>query len=132
MAIVFAPIRQCRRSVAPDLCVKLRRYRGVLSLELTLSAKTQDRVRYVDGDRVIATFDEKNRSWSLERISPDRTADGYKVLVRPLAKGSSEHVSFRVGCQDSSVVTAILGAGEEQSYDFLEVTGNKATFVERE
>lgn len=132
MAIVFAPIRQCRKKASgPDMIVRLRRYNGNISLEIQLSAATQEKVRYVDGDRVLSTYDPDNKSWSLERISPDRFRDGYKVCVRSL-KDDAQYVSFRVGCRDSGAANAVLGAREEASYDFLEVAGNKSVFIEKD
>lgn len=132
MAIVFAPIRQCRKKASgPDLMVRLRRYNGNISLEIQLSAATQEKVRYVDGDRVLSEYDPDTKSWTLERISPDRFRDGYKVNVRAL-KDNAEYVTFRVGCRDSSSANAVLGARDEAAYDFLEVTGNKSVFIEKE
>ena len=132
MAIVFAPIRQCRKKVSgPDMMVRLRRYNNNISLEIQLSAATQEKVRYVDGDRVLSEYDPDNKSWTLERISPDRYRDGYKVSVRAL-KDNAEYVTFRVGCRDASSANAVLGARDEAAYDFLEVTGNKSVFVEKE
>lgn len=131
MAIVFAPIRSCSRAAGPDLAVRIRRSKTAVALELTLSAVMQERVRYIDGDRIVASFDEVDRSWTLERISPDRTAEGYKVSVRSLANGNKSVASVRVGCREPKQAAAILGAREGADYEFLEVSGNTVTFVEK-
>lgn len=136
MTIVFAPIRARRNVAGPDLCVRVRRNKAGVSLDLTLSAEAQSKVRYVDGDRVIARFDEDNKSWELERISPDRIEDGYKISVRQCsrrASASGRHFAwFRVGCRDASHATQVLGARDRAEYEFLETAGNKTTFIERE
>jgi hypothetical protein len=96
-------------------------------LELAVSAPTQERLRYIEGDRVIAHFDEQNKSWILERISSDRVADGYKVRVQQLANGLST-VTIRLGCTEEQA-KAVIGDSGGLSYDFLELTGNRACFV---
>lgn len=131
MAIVFAPIRASSRAVGPDLTVRIRRSKSAVALELTLSANMQERVRYIDGDRLIASYDEDNRSWTLERISPERIGEGYKVAVRAIANGTKSVASMRVGCRDPKQAVAILGARDGADYEFLEVTGNTVTFVEK-
>lgn len=129
MPITFAPIRVARRGNNTDLTVHLRKYSsGTMSLELALSAVAQERVRYIDGDRVVAHYDESNKSWSLERINSDRASDGYKVTVRQLANGASNAV-VRLGCTKEQAAT-VLSDRDAGRYEFLEVAGNKATFVE--
>jgi len=130
MAIVFAPIRAGSRATGPDLTVRIRRSKSV-ALELTLSANMQERVRYIDGDRLIASYDEDNRSWTLERISPERIGEGYKVAVRAISNGTKSVASMRVGCRDPKQAVAVLGARDGADYEFLEVTGNTVTFVEK-
>lgn len=128
MPITFSPIRVAKRGSGNDLTVAVRKYAsGTLSLELALSPVAQERVRYIDGDRVVAHFDESNQSWTLERINSDRSRDGYKVTVKSLANGGCNAV-VRLGCTEEQVA-AVLPKGERGTYEFLEITGNKATFV---
>jgi hypothetical protein len=131
MAIVFAPIRASSRATGPDLSVRIRRSGSAVALELTLSANVQERVRYIDGDRVVASYDEDNHSWTLERISPDRVGEGYKVSVRTIANGTKSVASLRVGCREPKQAELILGARVGADYEFLEITGNTVTFVEK-
>jgi hypothetical protein len=131
MAIVFAPIRASSRATGPDLSVRIRRSGNAVALELTLSANVQERVRYIDGDRVVASYDEDNHSWTLERISPDRVGEGYKVSVRTIANGTKSVASLRVGCREPKQAELILGARVGADYEFLEITGNTVTFVEK-
>lgn len=131
MTIVFTPLR--RRSVrasGPDLTVRVRRSRSAAVLEVTFSADAQDRVRYIDGDRVIPRFDEDTKSWAFERIDGRRSQDGYKVLVRELKTSGRSICIVRLTCKDASQATAVLGARDFAEYEFLEVVGNTATFVE--
>lgn len=129
MPITFAPIRTASRASAVDMSVRHRVNKNLKSnyLELAVSAPTQERLRYIEGDRVIAHFDEQNKSWILERISSDRVADGYKVRVQQLANGLST-VTIRLGCTEEQA-KAVIGDSGGLSYDFLELTGNKASFV---
>ncbi len=131
MAIVFAPIRACTRAAGPDLTARIRRSHKAVALELTFSSSVQERCRYIDGDRVVASFDEDNKSWTFERISPDRNTDGYKVRVRSIANGTKTVASVRVGCRDPKAATAVLGARDGADYEFLESNGNAVTFVEK-
>lgn len=136
MKITFAPIRARRSASGPDMSVKMRRNNSGLYLEITVSAAVQDRVRYVDGDRVICHFDDENKSWELERISPDRVQDGYKVFVRECAatkRGAHKNCAIvRVGCRGTDQVTAVLGARDSGAWDFLEIRDNRAVFMARE
>jgi hypothetical protein len=132
MPITFAPIRVAKRGNSTDLTVQLRKNTsGTMALELSLSPAAQERIRYIDGDRVIAHFDESNKSWCLERISPDRSADGYKVRVHTLQAGGSNAV-VRLGCTMDQVVAILGDKPGRGSYEFLEVAGNRATFVAAE
>lgn len=127
MPITFAPIRAARREGSTDLTVNLRRNaEGVPSIEMVLSPVAMERVRYIDGDRVVAHYDETNKSWTLERISADRTADGYKVQVR--ASGSGTAATIRLGCSQEQVDVVMSGQSKVR-FDFLGVTGNRASFV---
>lgn len=129
MPITFAPIRAAKRGSTTDLTVQLRKYSsGVMSLELALSSPAQERVRYIDGDRVVAHFDEANKSWTLERINSNRPAEGYKVKVRELASGGC-NATIRLGCSEDQAALVLGKALSRADYEFLEVTGNKATFV---
>lgn len=128
MPITFAPIRAAKRGNTTDLTVQIRKYAsGTLSLELALSPVAQDRVRYIDGDRVVAHYDEANKSWTLERINSERSRDGYKVTVRQLASGESNAI-IRLGCT-AEQAAMVLSTQDRSDYEFLEITGNKATFV---
>lgn len=131
MNIVFSP-RRARKSVSgADFTLKIRRYKQSMFLEATLSAKVQGQLRYLDGDRVRCEFDPDNRAWELTRISPDKSEEGYKVGVRSCSKkGGHAFAAFRIGCEPSQA-TAVLGSRDRAEYELLEVTGNKATFVER-
>lgn len=131
MTIVFSPIRPRVRASGPDLAVRLRRYKRSTLLELTLSAAVQQRVRYIEGDRVIARFDEDNKSWSLERVSQDRYREGYKVHVRPLKDKTRSYAFIRLACKDPAHATAVLGAREDVEYEILEDSVNVVTFVEK-
>lgn len=127
MPITFAPIRAARRDGSNDLIVSLRRNAdGVPSLELVLSSVAMERVRYVDGDRVIAHYDEANKAWTLERISASRTSDGYKVQVRESSGGNTSVI--RLGCSEEQV-KVVMGDEKKVRLDFLEINGNRATFV---
>lgn len=131
MTIVFSPLR--RRSVrasGPDLSVRVRRTRGAVVLELTFSADAQDRVRYIEGDRVIPKFEEDNKAWSFERIDGRRSDDGYKVHVRSLKTSGRSIAVIRITVKDPAHATAVLGARDFAEYEFLEVTGGVASFVE--
>lgn len=129
MPITFAPIRTAARASTVDLSVRHRVNASIKShyLELAVSAQTQERLRYIEGDRVIAHFDEGNKSWVLERISSDRVTDGYKVRVQPLANGLTS-VTVRLGCTEEQAKT-VLGEAQSMSFDFLELSGNRASFV---
>lgn len=128
MPITFAPIRVAKRGNGNDLTVAVRKHAsGALSLELALSTVAQERVRYIDGDRVVAHYDEGNQSWTLERINSDRAKDGYKVSVKQLANGGCNAI-VRLGCTDDQA-KAVLPNKERGVYEFLEISGNKATFV---
>ena len=131
MTIVFSPIRVRVRASGPDMSVRLRLYKRSTLLELTLSAAVQHKVRYIEGDRVIARFDEDNKSWSLERVGPDRAREGYKVYVRPLKDKSRSYAFIRLACKDPAHATAVLGAREAVEYEILEDSGNVVTFVEK-
>ena len=132
MPITFAPLRTVRRDCGTDLTVSLRKNSktGVCSLEMALSSAAQDRVRYIDGDRVIAHSDEANKSWVLERISADRVADGYKVQVKDLASGVATAL-IRLGCTNTQA-WSVMGGESKSRFEFLELSGNKTTFVEAE
>lgn len=132
MTIVFSPRRARRNVSGADFTLKIRRYRQSMCLEATISAKTQGQLRYLDGDRVHCEFDPDNKSWELTRISPDKIEEGYKVGVRSCSKKADGHtfVAFRIGCEPAQA-TAVLGSREKAEYELLEVSGNKATFVER-
>jgi|688.fasta_scaffold418067_2 hypothetical protein len=128
MPITFAPIRIAKRGSGTDLTVQIRKTgSGNLSLELALSPVAQERVRYIDGDRVVAHYDEANQAWVLERINSERSRDGYKVTVRQLASGECNAL-IRLGCT-ADQAAAVLPAKERGYYEFLEISGNKATFV---
>lgn len=129
MPITFAPIRTAARASAVDLTVRHRTNNSLGShyLELAVSPPTQERLRYIEGDRVIAHFDESNKSWVLERISSERVTDGYKVRVQPLASGLCS-VTVRLGCTEEQA-KAVLGEAQSMSSDFLELSGNRASFV---
>jgi hypothetical protein len=130
MKIVFAPVRSTSRVSGPDLSVHLRRYKGATALEISLSASAQERVRYIDGDRVVAEYEDHTNSWSLRRSNGDESGAGYKVSVRPLVRSGKTIASFRVTCTPQQA-TAVLGARDTAEYEFLEVAGNVATFVGR-
>jgi hypothetical protein len=128
MPIVFAPARSQPRESGPDLAVHIRRYKGSTALELSFSAAAQDRVRYISGDRVVAKFDDQNNSWSIERVNGPGHRPGYKVTVRKLTTSGRTIASFRATCSPSDA-SKVLGAKERAEYEFLEVSGNVATFV---
>lgn len=128
MPITFAPIRVAKRGNGNDLTVAVRKHAsGALSLELALSPVAQERVRYIDGDRVVAHYDEGNQSWTLERINSDRSRDGYKVTVKQLANGGTNAI-VRLGCT-AEQAGSVLPNKDRGTYEFLEISGNKATFV---
>lgn len=133
MNIVFTPRRARRNAASADFSVRIRRYRSAMCLEATISAKVQSQLRYLDGDRIHSEFDPENKVWYLTRVSPDKIEDGYKVSVRACSKKSEGHtfVSFRIGAEPDQL-TKVLGGREKAEYDLLEVSGNKAVFVERE
>lgn len=127
MPIVFSPVKARRQEGKFDLTISARGYRsGCLAMELSLSTGVQDRVRYVDGDRVIVVFDESQKTLVVERVGGD--TPGYKVCVKKL-QNSREAVRVRVGCTKQHWAQ-VLGDARSKKYELFEINGNKVTFVE--
>jgi hypothetical protein len=95
-------------------------------MEFSFSTGVQDRVRYVDGDRVVVVFDETQKTLVVERVGAD--TPGYKVCVKKLQHGR-EAVRVRVGCTKQHWVQ-VLGESRSKKYELFEINGNKVTFME--
>jgi len=128
MPIVFSPIRPRWVGVLSDLSISFRRYKsGSCALEVILSESVQDRVRYVDGDKVVVTFDEVNKSILVERVGPK--IEGYKVNVTNSKAGKGK-ARTRLGCSQEQGIAVLGKALDPKTYELLEIDGNKVTFVE--
>lgn len=128
MPIVFSPIRPRRAGVLSDLSISFRRYKsGSCALEVIMSPAVQERIRYVDGDKVVVTFDEVNKSILVERVGPK--VEGYKIDVTTPKQGKSKARS-RLGCNQEQGVAVLGKALEPKTYELFEINGNIVTFVE--
>ncbi len=128
--IVFTPLRASSRASGPDLSVHLRRHKGAMILELSFSAAAQERLRYIQGDRVIPSFDDNNQCWLIKRAVGDEERQAYKVSVRKMATSGKTVASFRATCTPQQA-NAVLGPKDRAEYEFLEVADNVATFVQK-
>lgn len=114
-----------RQSRVTDLMVRVSpsKTNGVSCFYLSLSAGVQALLKYQKGDRVVPSFDEKNKAWTLEKVTGDRAHLGYLLTVHKTA------VYVRFTAPDVTV-KRVMGSATEKEFDFLEVDGTKATFME--
>lgn len=127
MPIKFEPRRHMPGRRAADLTVTLRKQANqvFVGLELRLSQDTQQRLRYLDGDRAVVEFDENNGSVGIERVAGERA--GYKIVLGERADGRPV-AYIKLTCTPEEAAQ-VVGEGGTKDFELFEVDGNKVTFV---
>lgn len=127
MPIKFEPRRNMPGRRAADLTVTLRKQANqvYVGLELRLSQDTQQRLRYLNGDRAVVEFDETSGSVGIERVAGDRT--GYKIVLNERADGRPV-AYIKLTCTPDEA-GQLLGDRSAKDFELFEVDGNKVTFV---
>lgn len=127
MPIKFEPRRNMPSGRSADLTVTLRKQakQTYVGLELRLSQDTQQRLRYLDGDRAVVEFDDRSDSLGIERVAGAKT--GYKIVLNDRADGRPvAYIKLTCSADEARMV---LGELPTKHYELCEVDGNKVTFV---
>lgn len=117
-----------------DLSVSRRNCKQTSASEavsFSLARKVLRELRWLDGDRMVANYDDKADAWFIERVPNAKEADGYKLTV-PTKGGPNASGYFRVAVPREQVECVVPKDVGTKHYQFLELVRNVATFVVQE
>jgi hypothetical protein len=95
-------------------------------IDIKIAAHLRRDLGYVKGDRVVGHFDEKQKSFSLERVGIDDDRPAYKVRFgswnenRKKTKSSNQNMYVRFGCREEDL-KEFFGDHARLAYEFLEI-----------
>jgi hypothetical protein len=100
-------------------------------IRLSIHHAVLKELRWIDGDRLIVQYDDKDDAWFVHRVPSGGASDGYKMIVPPKG-GKNASGTIRIGCERESLDAILPAANPSKRYEFLEANGNVATFVVKE
>jgi len=135
MDFVFAPSRN--RESATDLTV----YSSINTnaspdgnrthaLACCFSVGITKKVGWVQGDRLIVEWSQKDKSLTFVRVGLDDPRPAYKVTFSPVkSKKQSGSARVRLGCP-AEAITSVLGKVDaRRTFSYFESNGSKTVFV---
>jgi hypothetical protein len=102
------------------------------AVSCNFSSSIAQQLGWQKGDRLVAKWSDKDKTFTFTRVGIDDPTPAYKVTFRESQakkrprRRPSAHV--RLGCP-IEIVKSIVGDGERRVFSFFEQAGNKALFV---
>lgn len=100
-------------------------------IRLSINRNVLKDLRWMNGDRLVVRYDDKADAWFIERVPSAGAGDGYKLVISE-AGGANASGYVRVSVDRAFLDSIVPEASPQKSYDFLESTGNVASFVIKE